>query len=60
MKNTIIIEKEKLQQLLDNFYKMCDIIDETDYPDYNNSVEKMKSWTDSTFGGNFDLILKNW
>ncbi len=47
------IEKEKLQQLLDNFYGICSLCDEMDiyeFPEGDESMQEMKKWVNENFG----------
>lgn len=49
----ITIKKEILQQLLDNFYSVCNIADECnvyEYPSLDNSMQEMEEWVNDTFG----------
>lgn len=53
MANTVTIEKQKLQQLLDHFFEVCSLCDEMDI--YENaegdeSMQEMKKWVTSNFG----------
>ena len=48
----IEIEKEKLQQLLDNFYELCSICDELDiyeHKEMDESMQEMQEWVDENF-----------
>lgn len=50
---TVIIEKEKLQKLLNNFYEVCSLCDELDIYELEEadaSMQEMKEWTDTNFG----------
>ena len=52
-KGFVIIKKETLQQLLDNFYEVCNLADEMDIYEWeegNESMEAMKDWTEERFG----------
>lgn len=49
----IEIEKEKLQQLLDNFYEACALCDELDiyeHGEMDESMQEMKDWVTENFG----------
>lgn len=53
MENTVTIEKQKLQQLLDHFFDVCGLCDEMDI--YENeegdeSMQEMKKWVETNFG----------
>lgn len=52
-KPKITIEKEKLQQLVDNFYDMCSSADELniyEHEEADNEMQEMKTWVDENFG----------
>jgi hypothetical protein len=47
------IEKEKVQQLLDNFYRVCSMCDELDIYEHDSmdeSMQEMHEWVDENFG----------
>jgi hypothetical protein len=49
----VIIKKETLQKLLDNFYEACSLCDEMDIYEFeegDESMQEMKTWTDEKFG----------
>jgi hypothetical protein len=49
----VIIKKETLQQLLDNFYEVCSLADEMDiyeFEDGDESMQEMKEWAEEKFG----------
>jgi hypothetical protein len=51
----VLIKKETLQKLLDNFYEVCGLADEMDIYEFeegDDSMQEMKSWTNKTFGTN--------
>ena len=53
MAETVTIEKEKLQQLLDNFFRACSFCDELniyEWEEGDESMQEMKSWTEENFG----------
>lgn len=48
----ITVEKEKLQQLLDNFYEVCALCDELDiyeHEELDKSMQEMKEWAEDNF-----------
>jgi hypothetical protein len=52
-KGFVLVKKETLQQLLDNFYEVCELADEMDIYEFeegDDSMQKMKSWADKKFG----------
>lgn len=53
MENTVTIEKEKVQQLLDNFYRVCSMCDECgigQYDEMDDNMQEMKDWVRTNFG----------
>jgi len=53
MQNTVTIEKEKLQQLLDNFFEVCSLCDEMDIYEFEEGdavMQKMITWVETEFG----------
>lgn len=53
--DTVTIEKEKLQQLINHFYETCGLCEELNIyesDELDNSMQKMKSWV------NENLVLK--
>lgn len=51
--NMTTIEKEKLQKLLDNFFKVCSFCDELniyEFPEDDEEMQKMKEWVKNNFG----------
>jgi hypothetical protein len=51
-----ILDKDKLQKLLDNFYEVCALCDECDIYEHNDlddSMQSMKKWTNINFGRKF-------
>jgi hypothetical protein len=49
----VLVKKETLQQLLDNFYEVCSLADEMDiyeFEEADESMQEMKSWTEEKFG----------
>jgi len=49
----VLIKKETLQELVDNFYEVCSLCDELDiyeHGELDSSMQEMKSWTDEKFG----------
>ena len=53
MENTVTIEKEKVQQLLDNFYRVCSMCDECgigEYDEMDDNMQEMKDWVRTNFG----------
>ena len=53
MAETVTIEKEKLQQLLDNFFRACAFCDELniyEWEEGDETMQEMKSWTEENFG----------
>jgi hypothetical protein len=56
-KGFVIIKKETLQQLLDNFYEVCSLADEMDIYEFEEgdaSMQEMKEWADTKFGQTID------
>jgi hypothetical protein len=55
-KGFVIIKEETLQQLLDNFYEVCDIAEEVNKYEFEDGdealfqMQEMKDWTDDKFG----------
>jgi hypothetical protein len=52
-KGFVLVKKETLQKLLDNFYEVCSLADEMDiyeFPEGDEEMQKMKEWTDKKFG----------
>lgn len=52
-KGFVLVKKETLQQLLDNFYDACSLADEMDIYEFeegDESMQEMKTWTDEKFG----------
>ena len=57
MENTITIEKEKLQQLIDNFFEVCELCDEMniyEFEEGDKAMQDMKKWVNT----NFDMLNK--
>ena len=55
----VTIEKEKLQKLVDNFYKMYGICDECDVYEHEGlgvSAETMYEWVDENIGRDLQKI----
>ena len=53
----VIIKKETLQQLLDNFYEVCSLADEMDIYEWEEGAEsmyEMKNRTEAKFGREID------
>lgn len=49
----VLVKKEDLQQLVDNFYDVCSLADEMDIYEFeegDESMQEMKSWVDDKFG----------
>lgn len=56
-KGFVIIKKETLQELLDNFHRVCDLADECDIYEHkglDESMQEMKEWTEEKFGSTID------
>lgn len=56
-KGFVIIKKETLQQLLDNFYEVCSLADEMDIYEFeegDESMQEMKDWAEEKFGRKID------
>jgi hypothetical protein len=56
-KGFVIIKKETLQQLLDNFYEACSLADEMDIYEWeegDEGMQEMKNWTEEKFGRTID------
>ncbi len=56
-KGFVIIKKETLQQLLDNFYEACSLADEMDIYEWeegDEGMQEMKDWTEERFGRTID------
>lgn len=52
-KGFVIIKKETLQELVDNFYEVCNLADECDiyeHDELDESMQEMKSWVGDKFG----------
>lgn len=52
-KGFVLVKKEDLQQLVDNFYEVCSLADEMDIYEFeegDESMQEMKSWVDDKFG----------
>jgi hypothetical protein len=53
MVNTVQIEKEKLQQLIDNFFSVCSLCDEMniyEFEEGDEAMQEMKQWVELNFG----------
>jgi hypothetical protein len=53
----VIIKKETLQQLLDNFYEACNLADEMDIYEWeegDEGMQEMKDWAKKQFGRTID------
>ena len=49
----VLVKKEDLQQLVDNFYDVCSLADEMDIYEFkegDESMQEMISWVDDKFG----------
>jgi hypothetical protein len=49
----VLIKKETLQELVDNFYEVCNLADECDIYEHDSldeSMQEMKTWADNKFG----------
>jgi hypothetical protein len=49
----ITIEREKLQQLLNNFYDVCSLcvdLNIYEHEELDNSMQEMKEWVKTNFG----------
>lgn len=49
----ILVKKETLQELVDNFYEVCDLCNELDVHEHeglNEKMEQMSSWVTKKFG----------
>jgi hypothetical protein len=49
---TTVVDKEKLQQLIKNFYRVCMFCDELDiyeHQELDNSMQEMKDWVNDNF-----------
>lgn len=52
-KGFVLVKKETLQKLVSNFYEVCSLADEMDiyqFEEADESMQKMKDWTDKKFG----------
>jgi len=50
---TVTIEKEKLQKLINNFFEVCCLCNEMDIyesEELDNSMQEMKQWVEKNFG----------
>lgn len=55
----ITIEKEKLQQLISNFYEVCSLCDEMDIYEFEEgdaAMQEMKEWVNTNFGRKLEQI----
>lgn len=53
MAKTFEIEKEKLQELVSNFFRvasMCDELDIYEHEEMDDSLQEMKEWVEENFG----------
>jgi hypothetical protein len=53
MEGFVLVKKETLQKLVSNFYRVCSLADEMDiyeFPEGDEAMQEMKSWTDEKFG----------
>ena len=53
MEGFVLVKKETLQKLVSNFYEVCSLADEMDiyeFPEGDEAMQEMKSWTDEKFG----------
>jgi hypothetical protein len=51
--NTVKINKEILQKLLDNFHEVCGLANEMDIYEFREGdrrMQRMKKWADANFG----------
>ena len=49
---TVEIDKEKLQQLIKNFYDVCSLCDEMniyEFPEGDEAMQEMQEWVDENF-----------
>jgi hypothetical protein len=49
----VLIKKETLQELLNNFYSVCSLCDEMDiyeFPEGDRAMQEMKEWAGEKFG----------
>ena len=56
-KETVTINKKKLQKLLDNFYDVCSLCDELDIyerSELDKSMQKKENWPENNFGRKID------
>lgn len=56
---SVTIEKEKLQQLISNFYRVCSLCDELniyEFEEGDEAMQEMKEWVNSNFGRNLEQI----
>lgn len=59
MENTVIIKKEKLQQLINNFFEVCSLCDEMNIYEFEEgdaSMQEMKEWVKTNFGRKLENI----
>ena len=60
VKNKIMnVDKEKLQQLVDNFYEACSLCDELDiyeFEEADESMQEMKEWVNENFGRDLENV----
>jgi uncharacterized protein YutD len=50
---TVTIEREKIQKLLDYFYEVCELCDELfiyEQEELDDSMQEMKKWVKTNFG----------
>ena len=55
----VSIEREKLQELVDNFFEACSLCDELNIYEFEEgdaSMQEMKEWVTETFGRRLELI----
>jgi hypothetical protein len=56
-KGFVLVKKETLQQLLNNFYEVCSLADQMniyEFEEGDKSMQEMKKWTDKKFGREID------
>lgn len=53
MENTITVERQKLQQLLDRFFEVCSLCNELnigEFEEWDEVLQESKKWVKTNFG----------
>lgn len=53
MADTVVVEKQKLKQLIQHFHDVCGLCEELNIGEFeegDESMQEMKDWVDKNFG----------